>query len=130
MFTAEQQALLQDAGLRDPEPFLHTDFKRPFVYDPKWGVFYCDSGAHPEVMATLAALHLGEPSLEVAVEHLGFPKYGEYWYDLADYWLEHYHGCYKSSVCIRVSTWDANSLEEWERAVIQAAHRDLLFMRP
>jgi len=116
MFTVQQQALLREAGLRDPEPFLHTDFKRPFVYDPKWGVFYCASGAHPRVMATLCVLHLGETE----------PS-GDCWYNLAEHWLEHYHGCYKSSCSNKVTTWNVWSLQDWERAIIEAAGRELQF---
>jgi hypothetical protein len=123
MFTAEQQALLRDSGVPcNPEPFLDVDFGRPFVYDPKWGVFYVPAGGHPRAMAALACLHLGFPDILSAEQHLGLQ---DCWCGLADYWLEHYHGCYRSSVSEEITVWDRDSLEEWEVRVIEAAHRKI-----
>lgn len=123
MFSTQQQALLQLAQLfHDPEPFLEVDFKKPFIYDPKWGVFYCPGGSHTVAMAALACLHLKFSNFEQAANYLGLD---DHVYGLANYWLEHYHGCYKSSVSSKIAVWNEDSLEEWERTVISAAGRKL-----
>ena len=131
MFTERQQLLLKElelGNILEPKPFLEVDFKIPFVYDPKWGVFYCESGQHARLRAALVCIHLGCDTLQDAANQLRLGGSDEFCYfELADYWMEHYHGCFKSSCACEVDTWDANSLEEWEQNIIKSANRTLRF---
>lgn len=95
VFTDRQFWKICDARLGEPLPFAKADLTKPYVYDRKYGVFWCPMGHHQAAMSLLLAFHLGfDDGISVA-EHLGV----EYSCGTADYYLENIPGtCFKSSV--------------------------------
>lgn len=119
MFTKQQQALLDQCDMRNPVPFEELDFSKNFVYDRKYGAFYVDS-MHDAAKTTLALLHLGRDDFDMMRDNS---------WELADYWLSHYPGCFKSSVSPNILAWTLDSLEPWEEEVIAAAGKRLVYLR-
>jgi hypothetical protein len=60
-FTEEQWWKMCSANLSMPVPIHQLERSKPFIYDRKWGVFYCPFGFHQSAMRVLLGFHRGEP---------------------------------------------------------------------
>lgn len=121
-FTDEQWWSMCDVHLDLPVPLAKADLLRPFIYDRKWGVFYCPPGLHLSGMSLLLAFHMGlNKGVDVA-EQLKV----EYSCGSADYYLERTSGtCFKSSVSRAIKAGRRGSLSPMELRILGAV--DYLF---
>lgn len=90
-----------DAGMSFPVPLRKADLSRPFLYDRRYGVFYCGFAKHQFAMALLLAWDNGvEDFFDIDHEKLGVSQWESRRPSaFADYYLENTKGtCFKSAV--------------------------------
>jgi hypothetical protein len=90
-----------DAGMSFPVPLRKADLSKEFLYDRRYGVFYCDYGKHQFAMAQILAWDLGEENyLDIDYKSLGFSDFSRRdIYKYSDYYLTNTKGtCFLSSV--------------------------------
>lgn len=108
--TNEQWWKMCRAGMCMPDEIKDADLTKPFVYDRKYGFFIVSHSHHQIAMSLLLAFHLGyEDGIEAARKlKLEFSS------GSADYYLEHFPACFKSSVSDKITIWKPDSLNDEE----------------
>ena len=106
-----------DAGMSRPVKLTKADLSKEFLYDRRYGVFYCQFGKHQFAMALLLAWDLGaENYLDIDHSKLGISDWrSRECSTFADYFLENTKGtCFKSSVGKTVKVGKRGNLSNME----------------
>lgn len=106
-----------DAGMSRPVKLVNADLSKEFLYDRRYGVFYCQFGKHQFAMALLLAWDLGvENYLDIDHIKLGVSDWAAREVStFADYFLENTKGtCFKSSVGKSIKSGKIGNLNSME----------------